>query len=200
MFMGGKMMNKWLFYAIISCAWGVFCLEVRSQGCDELCAFYKDKRKIPHVLAFLDTLAHAEGTAGPDGYLRMYGRGHIFVPNLQQHPHVVRCFKLGGREICSSAAGKYQFLSKTWDDIVVKLGLNDFGPVNQDIGAIYLIHDAGALRDVETKNIRAALTKVRHIWASLPGAPYGQPTKSFEELLRVFEERLAFYKRRTLYV
>ena len=45
-----------------------------------------------------------------------------------------------------------------------------------------LITDAGALPDVQAGRFDAAVSKVRRIWASLPGAGYDQPEQPLAAL------------------
>lgn len=138
----------------------------------------------PNMKAYLDMLAYAEGTSGADGYRTIF-TGKTFT-DMSKHPRDKQC----SGSLCSDAAGRYQFLSTTWDG----LGLPDFTPSNQDIGAVKLIDQDGALNDVESGNISAAIAKNNTTWASLPGSPYGQPTKTEAELLEVYNKALAKYK------
>jgi muramidase (phage lysozyme) len=80
----------------------------------------------------LNTIAFAEGTAGPRGYNTMFTHAQ-FDNNFVDHPRQLQ----RSNGLASDAAGRYQFLSTTWDPTARALGLNDFSPVNQDIGALY---------------------------------------------------------------
>lgn len=133
--------------------------------------------------AFLDMIAWAEGTLGPDGYRTMF-TGKKF-DGFAKHPDKINC---SGR-LCSDAAGRYQFLFTTWSG----LGLPDFTPPNQDRGAIKLIKQAGALGDVNAGRVEAASIKVKSIWASFPGAGYNQPEKQMVDLKRQWEKALVKY-------
>lgn len=135
-----------------------------------------------NVAAFLDMIAYAEGTAGPNGYRTMFGGG--LFDSFADHPRVFHDFRDGaGRQLRTSAAGRYQFLSRTWDALRKRLGLPDFSPPSQDQAAIELIRERGALRDVQAGRIAQAITKVAPIWASLPGAGYAQPERKLPALL-----------------
>lgn len=135
-----------------------------------------------NVRAFLDVIAHAEGA----DYNVLFG-GDTF-DSFRDHPRQYITRFLGGREITSSAAGRYQFLARTWDGLVAKMRLPDFSPASQDAGAIELIREKGALRDVQAGRFAVAVRKVRKVWASLPGAGYNQPERSLSSLARVYAQ------------
>lgn len=124
----------------------------------------------PQVKAFLALIRAGEGTTGTNGYRTMFG-GSLFT-GFADHPR--RTIKASG--YTSTAAGAYQFLSRTWDEMRAKYDLADFAPANQDIAAVGLIKRRGALADVLAGRFRAAIEKCGKEWASLPGSPYGQPT------------------------
>lgn len=139
----------------------------------------------PAVAAFLKMLRACEGTAGPNGYRTMFG-GELF-DDFSDHPRkVITRRLLGGKEISSTAAGAYQFLSRTWDELVKKYGFADFSAASQDAAAVALIHGRGALATILDGRIEDAITQCNREWASLPGAPYGQPTKSMAFCMRVY--------------
>ncbi|WP_333040530.1 MULTISPECIES: glycoside hydrolase family 104 protein [unclassified Microcoleus] len=116
------------------------------------------------VKAFLDTIAAAEGTASPDGYRTQY-TGTKFV-SFQDHPREMRCGRRYRKKLCSDAAGRYQFLSTTWDRFAKKFGVRDFSPENQDLMAIELIREKGALEDIEAGRLESAVRKLAYIWPS----------------------------------
>lgn len=150
-------------------------------------------RQKHEVRAFLDVIAHAEGTDTSDGYYTIYGSSNK-AKSLSDHPGRRICEKSRGKKLCSTAAGRYQFLHTTWDELAARFGFKDFGCINQDLAAIALLHDKGAIEDIERHDIYAALKKACRIWASLPGSPYGQPTRPIEEIIHVFNERYTAYK------
>jgi muramidase (phage lysozyme) len=133
--------------------------------------------------AFLDTIAYSEGA---DYNVQFTGSK---FGNYTDHP---RQIKRGGG-FASDAAGRYQFLSTTWDGAKSALGLTDFSPANQDKAGIYLVQQRGALVDVDAGNFEAAINKCAQEWASFPGSPYGQPTHSMAKLKAVYEQALAKY-------
>lgn len=134
----------------------------------------------PNAQKYLRMIAQAEGTykdASSDPYRVAFG-GSTF-DDLSKHPKVLRDFRqTDGKANKTSAAGAYQFLGGTWDDVAGKLGLQDFGPRSQDLGALELIRRAGALDDVLNGRFDQAVKKTGSVWASLPSSPYAQPRRS----------------------
>lgn len=137
-----------------------------------------------NLSAFLDMLAHSEGTAGrgDDGYNIIVG-GSTFH-DYGRHPKIlVNLPRLG---IKSTAAGRYQLLYRYWVAYTQQLGLKGFGPETQDRIAIRQIRERRALADIEAGRFAEAVGKCRNIWASLPGAGYGQHENSMEALELVY--------------
>jgi muramidase (phage lysozyme) len=147
----------------------------------ELINMETTSREYKNLKAFLITIQYAEGTFGKDGYRKLYG-GEFFS-DLSRHPNIAKT-KWG---ITSTAAGAYQILNKTWQDIQKRLKLPDFGPLSQDKAAIELIKRRKALEDVLAGRFAQALEKCRREWASLPGAGYNQNEKSKSSLLAVYK-------------
>ena len=139
-----------------------------------------------NLYAFLWMLRHAEGTAGQNGYRTMFGGG--LFNSFEDHPRQRIRRRSGTKYITSTAAGAYQFLSKTWDDCRDTLDLPDFSPASQDRAARFLIHRRGAMKDVLAGRLEAAIKKCNKEWASLPGSPYGQPTVSLAKCKQLFAE------------
>jgi muramidase (phage lysozyme) len=142
-----------------------------------------------NMRAFLDVIAYAEGTN--DKYNISFTHKKFY--SFDRHPAALYC---SGR-LCSDAAGRYQFLSTTWQTVARSLGLYDFSPHNQDKAAVELIKRRGAYNAVEIIDgpisLEIALRKCSLEWASLPGSPYGQPIKTVSELWNVFKRSLANY-------
>lgn len=146
-----------------------------------------------NVLAFLDMLAWSEGTstirASDDGYNVLVG-GELFH-DYSQHPG--QLIWLPRYQIHSTAAGRYQFLKRTWDAIVRVYGFRGrFIPEAQDLAAIKLLTECKALPAIQAGRIEDAIALAAPIWASLPGAGYGQREHALARLLEVYaEERVA---------
>ena len=134
-----------------------------------------------NLKAFLSMIRYAEGTFSQDGYKKLYG-GSLFT-DLSKHPNTA-ITKWG---ITSTAAGAYQILFGTWQELQSRLKLPDFSPASQDRAAIELIKRRKALEDVMTGRFAQAIVKCRKEWASLPGAGYGQNEKSPTALAAVYK-------------
>lgn len=136
--------------------------------------------------AMLDTIAFAEGTYRypSNGYKTMF-TGKQFQAPPWRHP---RRINYGGGH-ASDAAGRYQFLSTTWDGHK----LPDFSPANQDKAALQEIKWKGGLGDVDAGRWSQAFTKSRKVWASFPGAGYNQPEKSMKSLVNYANKRAKKY-------
>jgi muramidase (phage lysozyme) len=138
-----------------------------------------------NVNRLLHTISWAEGTPGEAGYQTMFGGGRF---QGSQHPRQV----VNGGRWKSDAAGKYQFLSTTWDGVAKELGLKDFSPRNQDLAALRLIERRGVrLEDVAARGIDpGVIDRLAPEWASLPTKAgksyYGQPVKPYSELEKRF--------------
>ena len=153
--------------------------------------------------AFLYMIRYSEGTLGLAGYKTLYG-GRAWTGSDATHPALMgwrglllsaaHCRGAGLSPGCvSTAAGAYQFLKGTWSRLAQKHSLPDFGEDSQDRAAIELIREAGALDDVVAGNFSIAVNKVRKIWASLPGAGYGQGERSMLALANVYNKALATF-------
>lgn len=143
-----------------------------------------------NLQAFLDTLSYSEGTykvvenkrerlLGKQDSYRVRFPGVLFTLG-KDHPRIVE--KPVGFPKGSDAAGRYQFMSFTWDNLKGPLGITDFSPRSQDIACCELISRANALNLACEGHFDLAITRCNKTWASLPGSPYGQPTHSMIEL------------------
>jgi muramidase (phage lysozyme) len=133
-----------------------------------------------NVQAFLRLIRQGESSQDDAAYTVMFGGSHF--ESIEDHPrklNVVGSLK-------STAAGAYQFLARTWDEMAKQYGLNDFGPTNQDIAALGLIVRRKAFDAVVGGRIREAVRLCRLEWASLPGAGYNQPEQKLEKALDVY--------------
>ncbi|OWQ56416.1 lysozyme [Stenotrophomonas maltophilia] len=143
-----------------------------------------------NVVAFLDMLAWSEGTDNgrqptkDRGYDVIVG-GKLFT-SYADHPRVlVDLPKLG---IQSTAAGRYQLLRRYYDAYRKSLGLKDFSPLSQDLIALQQIRERRALPLIQAGRIPEAIAAARNIWASLPGAGYGQFEHKLDSLLAAYRK------------
>lgn len=138
----------------------------------------------PNLSAFLAVLRACEGTAGPYGYRTLFG-GALF-DGYADHPRI----KVTASGYTSTAAGAYQILASSWDDYRAKTGAGpSFDPAAQDAYAVWAIGDKRkALADVEAGRFEEAIAKCNKEWASLPGSPYGQPTRDLAYCRRVYRD------------
>jgi len=149
-----------------------------------------------NVLAFLDMLAWSEGTStvakSDDGYNVLVG-GSLF-DDYSAHPR--RLIELPRYDIQSTAAGRYQFLVGTWDAIVELYKFRGrFTPEAQDLAAVKLLEECGALASIQAGRVAEAISAAAPIWASLPGAGYGQREHDIGALLRIYRQELAGHAR-----
>ncbi|UMB75384.1 glycoside hydrolase family 104 protein [Dickeya fangzhongdai] len=152
----------------------------------------------PNLQAFLDMLAFSEGTANHQltrnrGYDVIVtgadGKPEIFT-DYRDHPFAngrpAKVFNKQGQR--STAAGRYQQLYRYWPTYKKQLRLPDFSPASQDTLAIQLIRERRALDDVLAGRIACAIVACNNIWASLPGAGYGQREHDADRLLSVYQQ------------
>ena len=139
-----------------------------------------------NVAPFLDMIAWSEIgerllKASDDGYNVLVG-GELFK-GYADHPRKVVEVRPGLR---SSAAGRYQILSRYWDHYRIMLQLPDFGPLSQDRYAIQQLKEQRAIPLIEVGLFNAAVARVANIWASLPGAGYGQHEQRLDDLCNAY--------------
>lgn len=137
--------------------------------------------KNPNVRKMLGVIASAEGVK--HGYNTMFGNERL--SDLSKHPGILKEFtQTDGKKNKTSAAGRYQFLEPTWNGLAKQLGLKDFSPKSQDIAAVALLAQNGALPHVLKGDITTAVKKSGGTWASLPSAPdsYKQPKKTWSDI------------------
>ena len=101
----------------------------------------------------------------------------------------------------SSAAGKYQFVESTWDSLADLAGLQDFSPDSQDIAAVLLLEERGAIYQLQQDNPVGAISRAATVWEALPYSVHSSGAfglsyhnkhlrKSFEYLETDYRRRL----------
>jgi tape measure domain-containing protein len=123
-------------------------------------ASIQDEQK--RILAFLETIAKVESG----------GRYNISVGNntfdsYAKHPNMPVPVMYKGKSTTSDAAGAFQFLESTWDNIAKKIGLIDFSPESQNQAAIQLLKDIGAYQLVLEGRWDEAFTKAGTQWQGI---------------------------------
>lgn len=133
--------------------------------------------------ALHDSIAFAEGTENysQDGYNVMFS--FRLMNSCGQHPN--RCLSFGST--CSTAAGRYQFLTSTWNSVKRARNLGSFEPENQERAAAYLISTTRRVSVPQTRPMTSAefsnaMSKLSYEWASLPPGRYGQPSKTSSQM------------------
>lgn len=152
--------------------------------------------KYPNRDAFLDMLSVSEGTStSPITKNKGYdvivtgadGKPEIFT-DYSIHPFANgrKSKVINSKGLTSNASGRYQHMLKDYAHYSKQLGLKDFGPISQDLWAIQLIRERGALPLIDAGDFVLAVKRVSNLWASLPGAGYGQPEHRIEKLVAAF--------------
>jgi muramidase (phage lysozyme) len=128
----------------------------------------------PNVKAFLDVLAKPESGGRYD-----ISVGGKTFKDMSKHPEMYNA------ELNSDAAGRYQFLSTTYNPIARRLGLKDFSPQSQDLAAVQYLKDLGVLDEIQSgdpKKIEDAKRRLqKSTWTGLRKYGEGQASKYFLE-------------------
>lgn len=138
--------------------------------------------------AFLNMIAWSEGTDDGRHATKFHGYDVVVGGSL------ITCFDHHPRKLVqlsptlrSTAAGRYQFIWPTWKALVGLLNLPDFSPHSQDLACLELLRECGALPFIGNGQFAQAVEKARKIWASLPGAGYGQRENKLASLQAVYQ-------------
>ena len=149
-----------------------------------------------NALAFLDMLAWSEGTStspataqnGYDVIVTGIDRKPEIFTDFSDHPFAQgrRSKVINSKGLTSNASGRYQQMLKDWPYYRTLLALRDFSPISQDLLALQHIRECRALPDVHAGRLETAIEKCRNIWASLPGAGYGQREHRLGDLIQQY--------------
>jgi muramidase (phage lysozyme) len=145
-------------------------------------ARYEKFLQHPNAQAFLSTIADAEGAT----YDSLSGD----LPDKRKNFTDYSRFPSAG-----PASGRYQILKGTYGDASKALGLSDFSPHTQDLMAMYLIDQKGALEPLLRGDLDAVLPRVAPVWASLPQGKgvldvnryRGQPYKRYDDVRSIYD-------------
>jgi lysozyme len=155
-----------------------------------------------NVRAALEMISKSEGTNGDYSKMvygtvvssalfpQLVGKRNVSIPNLNQFPQIL--VKVNSN-LSSSAAGKYQIIRKTYAGAAAAMGLTDFSENTQDLLAIELIRQRGAMNYILAGDIEGALknSNLKFEWASIPGNSYGQGTHSIAALAGWYRSALS---------
>lgn len=125
---------------------------------------------------------------GNNGYDVLVGStkaSPVLFPSYADHPRMrIEIPRLG---IVSTAAGRYQVLERYYDAYKVLLKLTDFSPRSQDLIAQQQISERrGALPAIDAGQLNQAILLCSSLWASLPGAGYGQREQGYGPLRQAY--------------
>ena len=138
--------------------------------------------------AFLDMLAWSEGTDNGRQKTRNHGYdvivgGELFT-DYSDHPRKLVTLKP------KTQINRRRTLPASFPLVYChrkQLGLL-FSPKSQDAVALQQIKERGALPMIDRGDIRQAIDRCSNIWASLPGAGYGQFEHKADSLIAKFSE------------
>ncbi|MBV8535856.1 MAG: hypothetical protein JO128_09700 [Alphaproteobacteria bacterium] len=142
-------------------------------------ARYETFLQNPNAQAFLSTIAHAEG-ATYDSLRDDSVKAPKKFADYSRFPGATR-------------SGRYQILKPTYDYASRALDVSDFSPHTQDLMAMYLIDQKGALEPLLRGDLDAVLPRVAPVWTSLPqGKGLGnshpaQPYKPYDDVRSTFD-------------
>lgn len=149
---------------------------------------YENLLSNPNVRKALDIISASENA----DYNTTFGGGTF--DGYSKHPNIQKKFKQkNGQWNSSGAAGRYQMLKSTWDELQSTYGLDDFSPRNQDLGAIALLDrlkgkdGKTALQSALEGNFQSMVEKAGKTWASFPSAPaaYSQPKHGWNKMNKI---------------
>ena len=163
--------------------------------------------EFPEIKAMLDVLVYSEGTGAGYGTIvkgvvksapfnpDLVGKTNVSITDFSKHPQILVSVTGTGKD--STAAGRYQFLYKTWK--YYGGDAKDFSPRSQDLVAVYAFIKRKMVGSLLAGDVKKAINSGAPEWASLPmsnGKSYhGQPVKSIEDLIRVYNQALAIYRK-----
>ena len=150
--------------------------------------------------ALLDMIAFNESRGAYN--IRYGGDQAIEVTDFSDHPRkketITRGYNAGEK---SSAAGRYQFIEKTWDRIAKQENITDFSPESQDQAAWALavadyktktkgrnlLHD---LKNGSPESLNRIGRALSATWTSLPGSTSGEQLTSDSQFVEGYNNLL----------
>ena len=143
-----------------------------------------------NLSAFRDMIANSELgpallAASDNGYNVLVGStaAHpILFNSYDAHPNILN------HKFNSTAAGRYQIIHRTCENLSAQHGYTDFEPDTQDEMCTDLINGRGASNDVASGRFYTAVQKCAPEWASLPGGTSGQHQNPIELLAKYYTD------------
>ena len=141
-------------------------------------------------------ILHGEGTTAPDGYLYLFGSRPTNTrrfTDTSKHPNIREPF---GNNNFSTAAGKYQILYETDQELssqLVGMGMDhataySFTEPIQDLKCVLMFSNKDCCELIKTGHFLECIPKLATIWASLPYSKYGQPTETMTDEKKFYEQ------------
>ena len=137
--------------------------------------------------AFLDMLAWSEGTDNGRQKTRNHGYDVIVESGELLLITPITLANLPLNPNSNQQAPDATSFFPWWDAYRKQLGLKDFSEI-RDAVALQQIKERGALPMIDRGDIRQAIDRCSNIWASLPGAGYGQFEHKADSLIAKFKE------------
>ena len=139
--------------------------------------------------AFLDMLAWSEGTdngrpESPEIMVADVIVGELFTDYSDRLANFVTL----NPKLKSMGADATSFFPVGGMPTASSLAWKNFSPKSQDAVALQQIKERGALPMIDRGDIRQAIDRCSNIWASLPGAGYGQFEHKADSLIAKFKE------------
>lgn len=143
---------------------------------------------------FLDLIAFSEATStssltknsGYDVIVTGLDGPEVFT-DFSDHPFAkgrpAKQLNHATPSLFSTASGRYQMLLRIWRAYQQMLHLPDFSPLSQDLVAIRIIKECGAIDVIQAGDISKAIGMCAHIWASFPGNDYNQNAHPMDKLM-----------------
>ena len=152
----------------------------------------------PNRHALSQVVQYAEGTRGPDAHRIMFGHTQSnprLLNDFSRHPNSPYPTPWG---TTSEAAGAYQFMDRTWQDVLkANPIIRDFSPESQERAYDWLAKRRGVIPTAPITNIDQftdVMSRLSPEWSSLPyqggQSYYDQPSKSINELWSVYNDAL----------
>jgi len=150
--------------------------------------FLKNMLSNSNIQAALKTIRMTECNDAPECYQYLFGstvNNDIRFTDYSKHPNSMQVHN----GIDSTAAGAYQILYRTYNELCQKYGFDgSFDPAAQDLMAVAIFDEIGVLMSV-SKGLMLqedVMTKLALQWASLPYSRYNQNPKTIAQVRAIY--------------